>query len=337
MCMRFRYSFLSVLAIVTFVAAEGDMRAQERSVSLSASDSFLIETRVPRLALVVGVENYENLDHVTNALNDAKELSSVLTSIGFSFVRYLPDPKRDDIYDYVGELAKRGGDTRQPAILVFFFAGHGFQNGERFNYIVPVGARKDHMLDDSIPVETILHSLATHRAGLAIAFFDSCRTGLSGQVGNINQVGFAELGSPAGAIVGLAAEFGSQALSAAHDGDADSPYTTALLRHLPRQSLSLDAALDKVQEDVKLATNRTQISFEVKGANGTGFYFVPGRSEQETEREKWESVIATGSLECAQRYVDAHPGSLFLQAALNWMTTEPHNQLARGDNSCPDD
>src|SRR5450631_3363380 len=101
---------------------------------------------VPRLALVIGAEHYETLSGVPNALNDAEQVATRLVQFGFNFVRYVPDPKDDnEIYDYIQELAQRaGGEPEQPAIIVLFFAGHGFHEGST-NYIVPVSASPDYL------------------------------------------------------------------------------------------------------------------------------------------------------------------------------------------------
>src|SRR4051812_42863160 len=118
---------------------------------------FFNPVPVPRFALVVGAQNYEQLDRVSNAQNDASEIATALAEAGgFTYIGFLPDPLTDqEILDHVDYLAQIASSSEQPAIVVFYFAGHGFQNGA-WPYIVPVGASKKDPFDKALSVAEIM-------------------------------------------------------------------------------------------------------------------------------------------------------------------------------------
>jgi len=311
------------------------------------SERFAQISEIPRLALVIGAENYHSdrgIDPVQNARNDAKEMHDVLQAAGFSFVRVVLDPDNvQEIQNYITELLLQAGPAEQPVVLVFFFAGHGFQN-EAFNYIVPAGARGDHAIEDSFPVINIVSALASHQNSIAILLFDSCRTGItqsdsSNPITAIAHVGFAPIASVDNADLGLAASYGSPAKSAVREGDTNSPYTTALREYMSRDALSLDGVFEQVQRSVKRATTDstgipTQIPFEIKGAFDSGFVLRRTQTQQDEDRVIWQSVLKRNEPHCVQAFIDTHPGGEFVKSAIAWLAEPSHPGLI-GEDKCP--
>ncbi|CAF3357818.1 unnamed protein product [Rotaria sp. Silwood2] len=86
-----------------------------------------------RLALVIGINDYENYSKLTNPKNDAEKLSSLLQSIGF----IIDSSSLAETYAYVNrkvlafELSIKPND-----VVLFYFAGHGIQ-WEDQNYLMP--------------------------------------------------------------------------------------------------------------------------------------------------------------------------------------------------------
>ena len=78
-----------------------------------------------KLALVIGIGDYENCKKLKNTENDANDMSSALESIGFIVTRKV-NLKRTEmrhvIIDFEDSI--RAGD-----MVLFFFAGHGVQWG----------------------------------------------------------------------------------------------------------------------------------------------------------------------------------------------------------------
>jgi hypothetical protein len=309
--------------------------------SQETSTGYTTPADIPRHALVIAAEHYAHFDPVPNARNDAIEMEKALVAVGFT-VRYLPDPTDDDIYTFVNELAAHGGAPTQPVIFLVYFAGHGFQNSA-FNYVVPVNADLGGLLDTSVPVTTLLDKLATHTAGLAIFLFDSCRTGVTTgsesapPLSPTGVVGFAPIPERAGAILGLAAEFGKPARSAAVSGDSNSPYSMGLTRYIPLRALSLNDVLEEVRLFVRGRTQAGQTPYEVKGANIAHFELSPSAAQLADDERLWASVLATNRVDCVRRYIESRPGGRYVQAAVNWLAAR-RTQPTQGESTpCPDD
>lgn len=317
---------------------------QANVVEEGSRTGFLNPVAVPRFALVVGAQYYEQLDRVSNAYNDASEIANALAEAGgFSYIGFITDPLTDqEILDHVDYLAQLAGSSEQPAIVVFYFAGHGFQNGA-WPYIVPVGASKKDPLDKSLSVEEIMRRLAVHHAGIAIFLLDSCRTGLMGSrsetgvASEIKPATLAALPVPRGAVLGLATEFGFPARSAAHSQETDSPYAKGLKRYIPQEALSLGKLLFNVKHFVEEKTDKDQSSFVVTNGNEDGFFFVPGNTVQQTEALRWQAVVKMNRTDCVEWFIDSHPGSLFLQAALQWERAASVGASTSGETGCPDE
>src|SRR5277367_403702 len=120
--------FPIVLMCLFAFALQAQVQVSEPPEPQSANQT----SEVQKVALVIGVENYDFADKVTNAVNDALEFSHKLLEVGFapSKIHFVQDPQDNNrILDEVSEVASSVGNTDEPVIFVFYFAGHGFQDG----------------------------------------------------------------------------------------------------------------------------------------------------------------------------------------------------------------
>lgn len=309
--------YVGLCALVTFVVS---------AESAPEHESYTTEAKVIRVALVVGAQNYRYLPPVDNAWTDAQAMEETLAEAEFDSVLPLRDPPTKDVVtDHIKELVTRAGPADQAAIIIVFFAGHGFQHGE-WNYIVPTEAEKGpQMLEQSVPVFTIIKDLTKHRAGLSIFLFDSCRTGISvtrpasTDAAEITPVGFTTVAAPKRAVVSLAAAYGKAARSAA-TGETNSPYTAAMRHYLPVAAQPLPLAFENVRDYVVALTGGRQSPFIVADANMQRFYLHPTQPELDDDKRAWQAVLQTGRTECVEKYISDRPGSRFLAAALAWLT-----------------
>lgn len=76
-----------------------------------------------KLALVIGIGEYKNCGKLVNPQNDANDMSSALTSIGFTVTTKL-DLKRVEI---MHTLADFEASIQPGDMVLFYFAGHGVQ------------------------------------------------------------------------------------------------------------------------------------------------------------------------------------------------------------------
>jgi Caspase domain len=312
---------IALVVITIFVATA--------SSQTDAQAPYLTFKLVPRFALVVGAENYKNYPHVLNAQSDALEAATTLTNLGFA-VSFLGDPEdQDSIMDKVNELAIKTGATNSPVIVVFYFAGHGFQNGA-FPSIVPVGATD--LKSDSVAVSTIIDKLATHEAGVSLFFLDSCRTGLADA--SQEMIRFSGVDLHNSAVLDLATENGEPAASSMPN-TYHSFYTYSLTKNLTTTQ-SLSAALEAVRSYVKVYSQPKQSSVTVNDANISRFYLVSKKERDDAEHSIWVDTVKINRAECVELYMQRYPGSPYLGSALFWKANSPPpTALPEGDRQCP--
>ena len=307
----------------------------------SSAERFLIPSPVPKLALIVGVEHYERVERVQNAINDAASMAQALRDVGFS-VRFIADATQDEIYDYTKDLVQRAGGENDPAIIVFYFAGHGFEDAARIPYMVPVSARAGALIkDDSIPILTVMNQLLAHRkAGLTIFFLDACRTDLGEDSGNGDQSTIFRLDSGDG-ILGMSASAGFPANSSAGVSINNGPYAYSLATYIPSLHRPLNEVLEEVEFDVKELTRvpgftEGQRTAVVTNATYSKFYLNPQDEERKIELRSWQAALDSQQPRCVRKYIDRYHGSSFLRSALEWLATVAPIIPTSGGLECTD-
>ncbi|MBW8270689.1 caspase family protein, partial [Caldovatus aquaticus] len=215
-----------------------------------------------RIALVIGNGAYRTVPRLANPGRDAQGMAEILRGIGFRV-----DLVRDATRAQQEEALRRFGRAADGAeIALFFYAGHGIQVGGE-NYLMPVDARVADARDiDYELVALPLVTRAMERARVRILILDACRDnplaaqvrGLSGTrsvgrgLARIEQVDL-------GTLVAFATSPGAVAL----DGSGgNSPFTAALLRHLPTPGLEIRQVMTRVRASVVQQTGGQQIPWD---------------------------------------------------------------------------
>jgi hypothetical protein len=227
-----------------------------------------------RVAMVVGAGAYQTVPQLANPPRDARAIAAVLKSLGFDTTLVI-DPDRAALEQAIRTL---GDKSRTAEAAVFFYAGHALEAGGH-NYIVPVSAKVNTLRD--LPFETVDIDLVGQqvegRARTVILFLDSCRDNpfainLTGAERGLSPRGLA---APAADGSGTLVAFATAPGRTAQDGDGDdSPFTTALLKHLATPGLEIRQMLGLVRRDVREATGGKQIPWESSALEGS-FYFRP--------------------------------------------------------------
>lgn len=227
-----------------------------------------------RIALVVGVSAYRHASPLPNTLNDANGVSAVLQRLGFK-VQTVLDPDRAALEAAV----RRFGDGARGAdAAVFFYAGHALEVGGR-NWLLPTSmelkAPKD-LRFEALDVDGLLEQ-TEGAARITLLFLDACRDNpfqkrLTTGARALARGGLGQVSAGAGTLVAFATAPGTVAA----DGEGrNSPFTTALLRHIETPGLEVRQMLGLVRRDVREATHGTQIPWENAALEGE-FYFKPG-------------------------------------------------------------
>jgi hypothetical protein len=232
-----------------------------------------------RVALVIGNSAYVKVPALPNPANDAKAIGALLTKAGFDVVQTKTDL---DLASMRRALRDFSDVAREADIAVVFYAGHGMElNG--MNYLVPVDAvleRDIDVEDEAIPLDRV-NQIIDPAKQLRLVILDACRdnpfasgmkrTLASRSIGRgLAQI---DISGSTNTLVAFAARAGSTAA----DGDgADSPFTTALLRHLATPGLDVRLALGRVRDDVLASTKGRQEPFVYTSFGGTEISLAPG-------------------------------------------------------------
>jgi hypothetical protein len=230
-----------------------------------------------RVALVIGNSAYKNAPTLTNTTNDSNAISKLLKSSGFEVVISRNDLGVVDFKRTVREFLITAENSD---IAVVYYAGHGIEMGGT-NYLVPVDAKlsRDYDIEDEgVALDRLIWALQSVRR-LRLVILDACRdnpfagrvrsaglrSAMKGGLGTLDDVG-------ADTLVAFAAKSGS----VSYDGDGpNSPYATALLRHLTEPGVDIRIALGKVRDDVVSMTGGRQEPYIYGSLGGATIPLVP--------------------------------------------------------------
>ena len=135
-------------------------------------------------ALVVGIDNYQHIASLKGAVNDAKDVSGALTSMGAKDIRLLIDEKatREAIF---GNWAELTAAASMDDTLIFHYAGHGGREDaildgheEKDNMFILHGFRDAGLEREQRIVDNeIGHLLAMEQEATVLFVADSCFAG----------------------------------------------------------------------------------------------------------------------------------------------------------------
>ncbi|WP_420337489.1 caspase family protein [Roseibium sp.] len=218
-----------------------------------------------RVALVIGNGAYEHTIALPNPANDAEVMAGKLRGLGFDVVSGM-DQSYTDMRRTVMEFAKKayGAD-----IALLFYAGHGMQIAGQ-NLLIPVDAKIED--ETSIDFETISVDFIMRQMSkdvkVQMVFLDACRDNplartlarrmgpsRSGAVGTgLAEIKVQETGGE-GSVIAFSTSPGDVAL----DGEgSNSPFTSALIRHIDTPNASIQTVMTRVTGDVYDATEKRQ-------------------------------------------------------------------------------
>jgi C-terminal processing protease CtpA/Prc len=162
--------------------------------------------------------------------------------------------------------------------------------------------------------------------GLKLVILDACRnnpfiesmrvTSRSRSIGR----GLAPVDTPEGTYVSYSAEGNT----VAEDGQGrNSPFTTALLKHIEEPNLEVDKLFRKVRDEVVNSTGGRQKPFTYGSLPGTEVYLkrtiqlatTDSRDEREDEIYYWNSVKDSGNKQLIGSYLSRYPKGRFAEIA----------------------
>jgi len=210
-----------------------------------------------RVALVIGNGAYANSTQLPNPPKDARAVARALRQIGFTVIEGV-DLDRSGMDRTIVEFLRKAAQAR---VAIVFYAGHGVEIDGK-NYLLPIDARSIERTTVSfelIDIDRIVAGL-DDEARTNIIILDACRdnplqsrtaTRSAGRGGGL--AGYSTVSS--GMLIAFAADPGKTAI----DGEGEnSPFTTALIKHIGTPNLEINAMLTRVRADVFKATDGKQ-------------------------------------------------------------------------------
>ena len=260
-----RWVFLAVFVVV-FGATAAEAMAQT-------------PTPEKRIALLIGIDAYQNAPRLNNPVKDARSIGGALRALNFEVIE-LFDPDLRRLSDGVREF---GIKAQNADVALVYYAGHGVQVDHE-NYLVPADARLERERDlvyEALPLNLILGEVSQARK-IGIVLLDSCRNNPfvermarslrdSGRSAAV-RVGLARVDSvPRNTLVAMS----TRADEVADDGADHSPFASALIKQLQSPGLELDLFFRKVRDSVLAATANRQEPFIFASLGAEPFFFHP--------------------------------------------------------------
>ena len=245
------------------------------SVGLLSASPALAEKRV---ALVIGNAAYKHTAPLSNTLNDANAISSLLTKAGFDVVE-----SRGDLGVVAFKRALRDfvRTAMDADIAVVYYAGHGIEI-RGTNYLIPVDARlaSDYDAEDeAVTLDRVVLAVEPVKQ-LRLIILDACRDNpfmrkmqrtiatraITGGLAPVEP-------TTGNTLIAYAAKAGSTS----YDGSGpNSPFTTALVKHIAEPGLDIRIALGRVRDEVIKNTGNRQEPFIYGSLGGSTIALVPG-------------------------------------------------------------
>jgi peptidoglycan hydrolase-like protein with peptidoglycan-binding domain len=307
---------LALLGLLAAVLAAADARAERR------------------VALVIGNATYDHASTLRNPINDARDIAATLKNLGFEVIVGTDLDQRAfaSMIDQFGRMLD-GAD-----VGLFFYAGHGLQVNDK-NYLVSTRAKLEN--EFLIPAETVeldaVIRLMESRSRINLVFLDACRNNPLADRLRQNLVaanrsvslgrGLARI-EPTGrdTLIAFAAAPGQEA---ADGRDRNSPFTAALLDHMPKPGVEVSVMLKEVTAQVRRETHNAQRPQQLSDMSRT-FYFakaapavaaappakpVQTQSDHSIELAYWNSARSVNDCESVRAYLERYPSGIFADLA----------------------
>jgi uncharacterized caspase-like protein len=230
-----------------------------------------------RVALVIGNSAYQHATKLANPANDAAAVTEMFRRAQFEVVESRRDLNNAEMRRALRDFSDK---SRDADMAVIYYAGHGIEiDGQ--NYLLPVDAelaRDTDAYDEAVSLDRVLQVIEPAKK-LRLVILDACRdnpfartmkrTVASRSLGR--GLAGVEPGKP-NTLIAFAAKGGSTA----EDGSGgNSPFTTALIKHLTTPGLDLRKAFGLIRDDVIKATGNRQEPFVYGSLGGSDVALVP--------------------------------------------------------------
>lgn len=207
------------------------------------------------IALVIGVNEYDNVTPLTNPFQDVQCMSNVLRKLQFDVTA-----KTDCTLAEMGvEIGKFQTACANYEVALFYFSGHGFQHkGENYLCVkdtqlgsVEIEANTSKKLED-------VFRMIPDNIKVKIFILDACRNQIKGMKGFTG--GLCPVMAPQGSIVAFATSPDDYSYEGGDNGC--SQYTSCLLQHIETRGISIEECFKRVRTTLYVKSKGQQLSWE---------------------------------------------------------------------------
>ncbi|MCP3385186.1 caspase family protein [Bradyrhizobium sp. CCGUVB4N] len=294
-----------------------------------------------RVALVIGNGAYQRVPALSNPPQDANDLASALQRLDFKVTRLINGTGADMRRAFV----EFGHAAEGASVAVVFYAGHGMEVGGE-NWLIPTDAelRSDADVEsEAISLRSVnLQVSKAHQLGLII--LDACRNNPFAAKMKRSLAtravtrGLAPTEPTDNVLVAYAARDGTTA----SDGDGrNSPFTTALLKHIETPGLEISFLFRRVRDDVMTATKREQQPFVYGSLSKEEIYLkalsapaaastqgAPSAQTTAEDDQFWHSIQTSTVPGLYEEFLSRYPGSNHVWEARQRLVDLRASQLA---------
>ncbi|WP_027035540.1 caspase family protein [Mesorhizobium ciceri] len=230
--------------------------------------AFSVEGAVPdakRVALVIGNSKYVHAVTLPNPANDAHLIASTLRNAGFEVIEGV-DQDNAGMHSLISRFTEQSYDAD---LAVIFYAGHGMQVDGK-NFLIPVDAELTspaYLKTRTVQIDEFMAALPSDPA-VGVIILDACRDNplartLAASLPKSRSLGSGlapiEAKSEGVGTGGILIAYATDPGAIAFDGNGvNSPYSTALARHLTEPGVEIQSALTRVRGEVSETTQGRQ-------------------------------------------------------------------------------
>lgn len=209
-----------------------------------------------RLALVIGINEYEMIPPLTKAVGDAEAMSARLGDLGFEVTTVL-NPNRRELNQAITNFRRslRAGDA-----AFVHFSGHGVEVDGRNLLLprdipLPTSGEEDFLAEEAIDLSGLIDRVGDSGAAVRIFVVDACRDNPFGRTDTRGVPlvgGLALVEPPRGSFVLYSAGYRQTALDrlGPEDDSKTSVYTRVLLDKIGQPGMSISEVARSVRVDV---------------------------------------------------------------------------------------
>lgn len=275
-----------------------------------------------RVALVVGMADYQQVARLANPENDARAVSGVLKTAGFSVVQKI-NASSTDLRQAMAQL-ERAAYAPATRFIVFYFSGHGAQIDGR-NFLMPVDmpANVGALQTQAVDFTAWMNRIAKVKDKTILVILDACRDDPLGKGQQLSKAGLGPADAPPGALIAYATAPGRTA----SDGSAQSSsglYTGFLVRELTSKGARLEDAFKRTRLAVRLASSGQQIPWESTSLEEAVYLFPSGREKLsddqlrvsvEAELKRWNQVKLSLDIDNLAAFIREYPSGVVSELA----------------------